>query len=616
MKRRDFLRVAGAAAVSSSIRGGTAQAADEDRPNILWISAEDICPMLGCYGDAYATTPHLDALAAEGVLYRRAYAHVGVCAPARSGIITGVYPSTLGSHHMRSVTTLPGHITGFPAYLREAGYYCSNNVKQDYNFSTPDEVWDDSSRRAHWRNRASGQPFFSVFNFEVCHESVLHGPRGPVDNLPKDLKHDPAEAPIPPYHPDVAAFREDWARYYDSVTAMDLQIGKLIDDLEADGLRDSTIVMFWGDHGTGIPRGKRWLWRSGTHIPLIVRCPEKYSHLLPHEPGSETDRLVNFIDFAPSTLNLAGVSSPDHMQGVPFLGEEATTERDYAFFTRDRMDERYDMIRGVSDGRYRYLRNYNPFLPYNQYLNYLYKAKSMVAWNDLAEGGDLAGAPALYMASRKPLEELYDMESDPSEVANLAGSSAHRGTLEALRARLNDWILETGDLGFLDEPEMHGRAGETPEYALAHDRAAYDLPRILETANLPLEGEGAVEELATRVNDDDSGVRYWAVLGLLTLQRAEDFSETIEGRLNDSSISVQIAAAYALGTIGKHEAGLPLLKGALSHDSRWVKLRAANCLDSFGTDKDAVRGLLTTLLETEQDDEYFRHIAEHALSTA
>ncbi|MBI5686808.1 MAG: sulfatase [Verrucomicrobia bacterium] len=263
-------------------------AAPAARPNILWLTAEDICPNLGCYGDTYAVTPNLDRFATQAVRYTQAFGITGVCAPNRSCLITGVFPTRLGSHGMRSTTTLPAAVKCFSEYLHEAGYYCSNNAKTDYNFAVPKDAWDECSRKGHWRNRKPGQPFFAVFNHEVCHEGQIRVPEAQYQEntarLTPAQRHDPAKAPVPPFHPDTPEVRRDWARYYDNITAMDYQIADKLKELEDAGLAEDTIVFFFGDNGTGLPGMKKWIWEGGIHVPLMVRFPKKWQHLAPAAP--------------------------------------------------------------------------------------------------------------------------------------------------------------------------------------------------------------------------------------------------------------------------------------------------------------------------------------------
>ncbi|MEZ6070070.1 MAG: sulfatase [Pirellulales bacterium] len=444
--------------------------ADNPRPNILWITCEDISPNLGCYGDEYAVTPNLDRLASESTRYTAAFAPIGVCAPARSCLITGMWPTSLGSQHMRCQAVLPEYVHCFSEYLRDAGYYCTNNVKTDYNFQQRPQSWDASSRQAHWRGRADAQPFFAVFNFTSCHESQIRLPEEQYQQRTADFtdaeRHDPAKAPLPPYHPDTPEVRRDWARYADMITYMDKEAGRVLDELEEDGLADETIVFFYSDHGAGMPRSKRWLYDSSTRVPLLVRFPEKYRQWAPTAAGDSTDRLVSFIDFGPTVLSLADVAIPEHMQGVAFLGEAAGPPREYVYGFRGRMDERYDMLRSVRDGRYKYIRNYMPQLPYfqHQFLEYQNEMPTMRVWQRLADEGNLTGPAATFMAMRKPAEELYDTEADPWEVHNLADDIAYHDVRHRLRGALYDWMLEIRDLGFLPEPDMRTRYGDAAPY--------------------------------------------------------------------------------------------------------------------------------------------------------
>ena len=299
-------------------------------PSILWITAEDMSPVLGCYGDDYAITPHLDRFASESVRYTHAFAAAPVCSPSRSCLITGMYPASTGTQEMRSAHALPTGVRGFPSYLREAGYHCTNNVKTDYNTADHDrlveESWHDSSKTAHWRNetRKEGQPFFAVFNDMTSHQSrSTVWPHAAFQKhvqkkLGPDEIHDPAKAPIPPYYPDTPVVRKEWARFYDCVTAMDRNVGRILAELEEDGLADNTIVFFYSDHGSGMPRHKRLLHDSGMRVALMVRFPEKLQHLAPAEPGAVLDRLVSFVDFAPTVLALTGQKVPGYMQGRTF----------------------------------------------------------------------------------------------------------------------------------------------------------------------------------------------------------------------------------------------------------------------------------------------------------
>ena len=421
-------------------------------PNILWIVSEDNSPFIGAYGDTFAITPNIDRLATEGVLYENAFASAPVCAPARSTLITGMYANSLGTQHMRSANAIPDFVKFFPRYLREAGYYCTNNVKKDYNTDDQPEAWDESSNKATYQKRPDGKPFFSIFNFTTSHESSIH------ESINR-LVHDPEEVPIPPYHPRTKEMKHDWAQYYDQVTMMDAQVGKVLQDLKARGLADNTIVFYYSDHGGILGRSKRFLYESGLRVPLIIRFPEKYAHLAPSAPGTRTDRVVSFVDFAPTVLSLAGVAVPDYMQGNAFLGEQEAAPSEYAFAFRGRMDEAYDMARSVRDKRFRYTRNYMPHRIYGQYLQYLWRAPSMASWQAAYEAGELNEAQSAFWEP-KPPEELYDVTTDPHNVRNLADDPQYQADLERLRGAEAAWVRRIRDAGFLPEAEMMARARE------------------------------------------------------------------------------------------------------------------------------------------------------------
>ena len=398
-----------------------------DTPNILWISSEDNGPHLGVYGDSYADTPNLDALGARGMIYRNAWSTAPVCAPARTTIISGMYPPSTGSQHMRSSTRLPRPMKMFPQYLRETGYYVTNNSKEDYNLVKPGKVWAESSPQAHWRKRAPGQPFFSVFNLTVTHESQIR-------KRPHATVHDPATVRVPAYHPDTPETRQDWAQYHDKMTEMDGLAGKVLAQLKADGLEKDTIVFYWADHGPGLPRSKRWTYNSGLNVPLILYIPEKFRHLRPAEyaAGGESGRLAGFVDFAATVLSLAGIQPPDHFQGHAFAGRYEAPPQPYLYGFRGRMDERYDMVRSVRDQRYVYIRNFMPHRIYGQFIEYMFRTPTTAVWHQLYREGKLK-SPRTHFWETKPAEELYDLAEDPDETRNLANSPEHAAVLERLR---------------------------------------------------------------------------------------------------------------------------------------------------------------------------------------
>ncbi|HQU41222.1 MAG TPA: sulfatase-like hydrolase/transferase, partial [Pirellulales bacterium] len=557
--------------------GRELRAADApQRPNILWLVSEDTDCLLGCYGDALAQTPTLDKLAREGVLFERCFT-MPVCAPSRFTLISGMYPTTCGpAHHMRAQGKIPAWLKGFPAYLRAAGYYTSNNAKTDYNSPVRvQDAWDESSKNAHWRNRAPGQPFFSVFNHEVTHESCLF----PEKELPLDFPPtDPAAVRIPPYQPDTPEMRADWVRDYNHLQLLDEQIAAKLKDLADAGLADDTIVFYYGDNGGVLPRSKRFLQESGTHVPLIVYFPPKWRHLAPATPGSRITHPVHFVDFAPTVLSLAGVKIPDYMQGRAFAGPARAEPNEFVFCTRDRMDERYDMMRSVMDSRWLYIHNYRPDLPYVQPLEYQFKARGYQSWARLAAAGQLTPATAQFWG-QKPTEELYDMRTDPDSVHNLAADPDHRATLERMRAALQRHVLATKDNGFLPE----GSALEG--YEASHAPGAWPVERVFDLAGLASQRDPAnLPKLIEALDDTSEPIRWWAAQGCTMLgEKAAPAEAALRRRLEDESGAVAVAAAEALARLGKPEVALPVLERWLQHgNAPGFVLQAANVLDRLG----------------------------------
>lgn len=575
----------------------TAFAAELNQPNILWLSCEDISPHLGCYGDVDATTPVLDAFAKEAVLYERAYTTAGVCAPCRSAIITGMYQTSIGTQHMRCEARLPEHIKPFPFWMKQAGYYCTNNSKQDYQFRTPKGTWDASSGKAHWKNRpGSKQPFFAVFNYTGCHESGIASSQKYKQVVAEGKVHDRnvVAASLPPYYPKTQATLDDWGRYYDVITAMDRWVGEHLRALEAAGLADDTIVVFWSDHGVGLPRAKRWLYESGTHVPLIVRVPEKWRSLAgaQMEPGTRSQQLVSMIDLGPSMLSLAGIQPPAHMQGRAFLGPHAEPARQYVFGARDRMDERYDIIRMVRDQRFRYVRNYEPYKTWYQFMNTPEQGRTMQEIRRAASEPDAdSNWPQMmsFLKPRKPLEELYDVQNDPHELHNLADDPQFADQLQELREQHRRWVLETRDLGLVPEAELHRlREQAGSEWAILNAGTDSDARmQVIRDAAI-LAGGTAVEDLGTLqqwLHHKDATVRYWAATGIgnrtLPVQAASQLRAPLTELLQDECENTVVAAARALATLGETPAALQALTGVLDHGTQWARVHAAIVLDEM-----------------------------------
>ncbi len=446
-----------------------------EHPNILWISCEDISANLGCYDDRHAITPHLDALANQGVKFTRAFTPAGVCAVVRSSVITGMYAPAIGSQNMRSEIIPPAGVKCFTEYLRAAGYFCTNRSKTDYQFDPPPSAWDrQGANHDDWRERRSkDQPFFSVVNLTISHESqIRHSDKQHAEIIKaigKKNARDPDKVAdtLPAYLPDTPATRRDWARYHDNITRMDQMAGDVLRKLEEDGLADSTVVVFWSDHGMGMPRGKRWLYDTGTHVPVIIRWPGQI------KPATVREDLVSVLDLPPTMLSIARVAVPRHMQGRVILGESSGREPAYLFFHRDRMDEAFELQRAARDRRWKYIRNFEPEKPYSQALDYMDKMPSMIDWRRLAAEDKLTGGQKNWFASTKPIEELYDTAKDPWELNNLAEVTQYAERLARMRRATERWQKEIGDTGMLPEPVMMEEMLEGTE------RPRVEPPRIL-----------------------------------------------------------------------------------------------------------------------------------------
>jgi arylsulfatase A-like enzyme len=432
--------------------------AGADRPNVVWIVLEDTTPRLGCYGDALARTPRLDDLAAEGRRYENAFCPAAVCAPSRAAVMTGMAPPTLGAHHMRTAThdreglpdsyqaVPPHYVTAVPEYFRDAGYYCTLDVKTDYQFGDPFTLWDHHGDGAGWWDgaRAADQPFFAAFTNGVTHESGMWDPGAPdqFGGAVAEPTTDPDDVDVPPYLVDAAPTRRAIARQYDNLERADRWVGDLLDRLAANGHAHETIVVVWSDHGEGLPRRKRWPYDDGTRVPLLVRWPAVV------EGGSVESGLVSLVDLGPAMLSACGLPVPRYVEGRPFLAPDDTArpDREYVFATRDRYDESYDMVRSVRDDRFRYVRHYYPERPYVQWVPYRNRHPAMQDLLERRADGDLTAIQARWFADTRPAEELYDLRDDPHEVDNVADDPAYRTVLDRFRGALDDWRDRTGDV--------------------------------------------------------------------------------------------------------------------------------------------------------------------------
>jgi len=578
-----------------------------ERPNILWITSEDNSPFLGAYGDSLADTPNLDRLAERGTVYENAFATTPVCAPARFTLITGLYANAAGTENMRSTFPIPENIRFFPEYLRDAGYHTTNNSKKDYNTVDRPQAWVESSGTASYGTRAPGQPFFHVRNFTVTHESSLHDP---IDTL----IHDPDRMLIPPYHPATEAIKTDWAHYYDQVTRLDAMVGEVLDELEASGEAENTIIFYFSDHGGVLGRSKRFLYESGLHVPLIVYVPPKYRHLAPGT--ARTDRLVSFVDFPKTVLSLAGIEPPASMQGTAFLGEYEEPLTEYVYAYRSRMDERLDLVRAVRDKDYLYVRNFLPHRIYGQHLDYLWRAPSMRSWHEEFLAGTLNETQQRFFQT-KPAEELYHAASDPHNVNNLASDPDYADALQRLRRAGAEWRRAVKDLGFLPEETIDERRGDRSLSEAAREQS-FPMDHIIETAELATRNAGDhLEVLAERLAHPDCAVRFWAATGFAVAEtRPADIRAMLLSHADDSCPAARTAIAEALYRYGDRSRALDILEQTLDDDRLFVVLRALNTIYGLGVEElppglmDKVRQLQESDREDWGSNTYIRHAAQ------
>lgn len=578
--RREFLGASVAATAALALG-----AAPTRRPNLLWIVSEDnSARWLGCYGNPIARTPRLDGLAREGVRFTRCFANAPVCAPARNTLHTGIHASSLGCEHMRSRMPLPPDVRFFTHHLRDAGYFCLNGDKTDYNVErVPPGAWDARDQRLSWRLAPPGRPFFAFINLYSTHESSLHRDFEP--------ETDPAAVRLPPRHPDIPEMRRDYARYNDRIALMDRQVGEILDRLERDGRADNTIVFYFSDNGGIMPGAKRFLNDEGTHVPLIVRAPERWRHLLPAAPGESCDQVVSYVDFAPSVLAAAGLPAPAVMQGHAFLGPDGLrgAPQQYAHCFRGRMDEVYDCCRSVHDGRYNYIRNYLPHRPAGRRLDYLWKMPSMRAWEREWQVGRLNDLQSAFFRPR-PAEELYDLDSDPDETVNLAGHPDHAVTLDRLRAENLSHLRAVADLGLIPEAERVRRSnGRSPREII---RDGLDRDAVTAAAELCGRGDSGRDAMAASLANSEAVIRYWGAVGLAALggDARIPAAPALAAALDDPSPSVRIAVGEALAVTDEDRARR-ILAGLLYHDELFVALEAIDAMAACGF----------TLTEAEQD---------------
>jgi len=634
MDRRDFLKTASVGAASLMVPSCVSDTNAltgrklKGRPNILWIVAEDMSPHWSCYGETTIRTPNIDRLAREGALFKQAFVASPVCSPSRSAMVTGMYQTTIGAHHHRSSYPgseiyLPKHIKLLPEYFKQHGYYTVNGGpkttvyhknlhrkdrklgKTDYNFIWDPAIYDSND----WKDRKPGQPFFAQLQ--------LRGGKYRKAQVPDPV--DPANVKLPPYYPDHPVIREDWARYLNSIVYLDIQVGKILQRLEDEGIADNTAVFLWTDHGISHARGKQFLYDEGIRVPLIIRCPGVI------DTGTVREDLVIHIDIAATSLYMAGITIPDYMEGRPLFGPDYKP-RDYIFAARDRCDETLDCIRCVRTKRYKYIRNFYPDRAHLQPNRYKDNKQIIKTMRKLLAEGKLNPIQARIFACPRPIEELYDLQNDPYEMNNLAGSGEHQDTLspairlagEHLRATLLKWMRRTNDLGLVPEPELEQLAKKyDSRYAILRHKENSDLiDGILKVIELGEQSEPVVGKLISAVKDERPSVRWWAARKLGNLARhtsggqgrqAEAAASVLRAALKDSSAGVRVECARALCKMDMESIALPVLLRELKNDNQVVRHYAALALEDIG---EKSRPLLGALRAAESDDyEYVKRLA-------
>ena len=574
MKRRSFLTAAGVAGVSCvmgraaaprELRGESGkekkQGKGGKRPNFLWILSEDNSKHYLKLFDAMGTgAPNIERMAAEGIVFTRAFSNAPVCSVARTTLMTSTLGPRVGFQYHRKLglARLPKGLKMFPGYLRGAGYYATNNRKKDYNVVEGKGVWDESSGKASWRKRPTKDtPFFHMESTGVSHEGRLHFGAGQMKS--GSTKTDPAKVTLAPYHPDTPLFRYTYARYHDCMKGVDQHVGKTVAALKADGVLEDTFVFYFGDHGGVLPRSKGYVYESGLHVPLVVRVPENWKHLVPLKRGTRTEGFVSFVDFGATLLHLAGLDVPKQMDGKAFLGAGITVKdlagRDEAFGYADRFDEKYDLCRSLRKGRYKYIRNYQAFYPDGLQNNYRYRMLAYQEWRTLYRAGKLNAAQRQFFEG-KAVEGLYDIETDPHEVRNLAGDAKHAKRLADMRGRLRGRVKGMPDLSFFPESFLVGMAAKALDDGAAFgQRHKAEIGRLVDVADLSLRPfDEAKDELAKAVASKDRWERYWGLIACSCFgAAAKPLVAAARARLKDDEPLVRVRAAEFLAIVGAED---------------------------------------------------------------
>jgi len=564
----------------------------QNKPNILWITIEDSSPQFfGCYGNKVAHTPVIDKLADEGVRFTNAFSTGTVCSPSRSTIITGVRTYKAGTGNHRSNYPVPEYIKGFPFYLKQQGYYVTNNSKTDYNVADAkafiNEAWNESSGKAGWWNRKAGQPFFAVFNFMESHQSrTMTMPyewylKNVWNQLDDDERIAEDEFDMPPVYRESDDMRKHFARVYNSISLTDKRIGQLLDRLEQDKLRDSTIIFFYADHGEGEPRGKTNGINYGYRVPFIIWFPEMYKHLSPWgTAGIVSDELVSFEDLAPTLIALAGGELPEHLEGRVLLGKNRSEPVDHLVLSADRSDNGIDMVRTITDGRFLYSRNYLPFIPQGRYIRYMYISEIVQQMRSDYNNNLLDSLQRSYFEPR-PAEYLFDIENDLWETKNLANDAEYKQVIERIRKQLDEEMINARDVMFLPEYEIGLISKKETPYEYRLDKNRYPFEDIYKAASLSgKRGAVIAEQQASFLKNENGIIRFWAIMGLRSQPKAvlEKYKREIATGMNDAYPPVMVAAAAIAFQQWNNEEAAEQLMEACKSPNLDISLLAINFL--------------------------------------
>jgi len=529
-----------------------------ERPNIVWIVSEDnSIHYLDLYFGGGAKTPNIDDLAAHGLTFDHAFSNGPVCSVARTTLATGCYGPRIAAQYHRAggiASNLPQGLRMFPAYLRDAGYYTTNNKKKDYVVNEGEGVWDESSREASWRNRPDKkQPFFHMQSHGESHEGSLHFGRDVYEN--EKTVTDPASVRLAPYHPDTPLFRYTHARYLDRIGIIDEIVRETVAKLKEDGLLEDTFIFYFGDHGGVLPRSKGYAYESGLHVPLVVRVPDNFKHLVDGELGARVKGFVSFCDFGPTALQLGGIEVPKQVDGKAFLGKgisiNEVNARDEAFGYADRFDEKYDFVRTIRKGKYQYIRNYQPYLPDGLNNNYRYRCLAYEQWRELFKAGKLQGATKQFYEP-KSVEHLYDCEADPHQVNNLAGNPKYSDVLADLRSRLQAKVKGLPDLSFYPESHMRQEAVMADPVTFGQAQKK-EIALLVDTADLALlPFDQAEPRIRQALKSKNAWIRYWGAMVCTAFgEQAKALAGEVRPLLKDNTEQVRIRAAEFLGLIGE-----------------------------------------------------------------